>query len=197
MNCVHQQVGRKPNREGLWKTSPYLVPLAEPDAKRFKPYTDSSLHETVERLHDSKGTMSKTKFATREQALGFGWNPYSIILNASLAIAVASMAMYDCVHVYVCDGLADVELGKLMRTLRTLNKNSETTFGELATYLRRWCFPKRHGPSIVDDLFTEDKNKNNMSTGVFFEQREPISDARPCHTSLYAQDLLGSSRGQR
>ena len=73
--------------------------------------------------------------------------------------------MYDWVHIYICDGLADVELGLCMRQLRALK--SESSFGELATYLGRWRFPKRYGNSLVDNLFSEEKNKNNMSKGIF------------------------------
>jgi hypothetical protein len=163
-NCVQQQVGRNPKRDGPWKTEPYLVSIAEPDSKRFKPHTDDSIRATVQRLHDYRGTMNKTEFARREQALGFGWNPYTLILNESLAIGVASMVMYDWVHVYICDGLADVELGVFMRKLRTFK--SESTFGELATYIGRWRFPKRFG-NIVANLFSEEKNRNNLAKGVF------------------------------
>ena len=91
--------------------------------------------------------MGETAFVKREQALGFGWNPYILILNATLAIGVASIVMYDWVHIYTCDGLADVELGLCMRQLRALK--SESSFGELATYLGRWRFPKRYGNSLV------------------------------------------------
>jgi hypothetical protein len=164
-NCCQQQVGRKPKRDGPWKTEPYLASIAEPDVKKFKPHTDDSIRATVQRLHDYKGTMGKTAFAKREQALGFGWNPYSLILNATLAIGAASIVMYDWVHIYICDGLADVELGLCMRQLRALK--SESSFGELATYLGRWRFPKRYGNSLVDNLFSEEKNKNNMSKGIF------------------------------
>ena len=139
--------------------------------------------------------MSKTAFVKREQALRFGWNPYSLILNAMLAIGAASIVMYDWVHIYICDGLADVELGLCMRQLRALK--SESSLGELASYLGRWRFPKRCGNSLVDNLFSEEKNKNNMSKGIFTSSASDFLTLAPVILLYFRRVLLDSPRGRR
>jgi hypothetical protein len=46
-------------------------------------------------------------------------------------------------------------------------------------------------------LFTEEKDKNKMSTGVYSSNASQFLTIAPYHTSFYAQDLVGSPRGQR
>ena len=48
--------------------------------------------------------------------------------------------MYDWAHVYVNDGLADVELGQCMKHLQGARAHS--TFAELGQYIDRFTLPK-------------------------------------------------------
>ena len=71
--------------------------------------------------------------------------------------------MYDWAHVYVNDGLADVELGQCMKHLQGARAHS--TFAELGQYIDRFTLPKS-SPSVTR-LFTASANKNNLRKGGF------------------------------
>ena len=71
--------------------------------------------------------------------------------------------MFDWAHVYVNDGLADVELGQCMKALQ--GARAQSTFDELGHYVARFTLPKS-APSLAR-LFTASANKNNLRKGGF------------------------------
>jgi len=148
--------------EPLHAHSDYAVSIAETDSSRFKLHTDESLRAMLLRLHGYKGVLAKAEFHLREQLFGFSWNPYSLILNERLRLNVVSCLMFDWCHCYICDGLADAELGALMKRLHT--QKSATGYHELGRYIDSWTFPAR---CKLGHLFSESATKANLRKGAF------------------------------
>lgn len=67
------------------------------------------------------------------------------------------MIKYDWAHIYVHDGLADVELGMLMKVMQ--KHKSATSFNELGEYVSTFSMPK--GAPDLKHLFTSKANKLN------------------------------------
>ena len=98
-----------------------------------------------------------------KESLGWNYNPSNIILNRRFNLKIASMMMFDAARVYVHDGLADTELGQMMKVFHS-NK-CKTSFKELGEYVSTFTFPK-NAPSLKH-LFTASANKHNSKNGSF------------------------------
>ena len=61
--------------------------------------------------------------------LGFNYPPEALLLDRQLNAGLASRLMYDWMHVYLCTGLLDVELGMHMVALK--QEQSPTTYSAL------------------------------------------------------------------
>jgi hypothetical protein len=147
----------------LHEFSPYLVSIAEPNFALFKKHTDASLRTMLAKLHAYKSELSKEHFELREQLFGFNYNPHQLILNERLRLDVASMVMSDWCHTYICDGIADEELGSLMKAMQQIK--SPTTFSELGSYVVGWKQAKQH--ATLDHLFSDAANRNNLKKSTF------------------------------
>jgi hypothetical protein len=144
------------------------VSISNTDWKAFTKHSNESIRHVVQKLNDHHqmlidGTLTKDKFAELEQVLGWNWNPSNIILNDRFGLKVASMLMFDGAHVYVHDGLADTELGQMMKAFHT--HRSPTSFKELGEYVDSFTFPK-NSPSLKH-LFSASANRNNAKNGSF------------------------------
>ena len=134
----------------------------------FTKHTNESVRRVVQRLNqryqdyiDEK--ITKEKFEDVQQALGWNWNPSSVILNPRFNLKIADMLMFDAAHVYVHDGLADAELGQMMKVF--FSNHSLTSFAELGQYVSTFTFPK--ATPKLDHLFRPAANLNNSRKGTF------------------------------
>ena len=123
-----------------------------------------------------------TKDAIERTCIMYGWNytPANVILNASFKLDMPRMIMYDWAHIYVHDGLADVELGLCMKVLQKYNVG--TSYDELGTYLSAFTFPK--SCTNVAHLFTPEECKPLQDRQLqLYWQRVP--DIGACHPSVF------------
>lgn len=145
--------------EPLHKFSEYAVSSAEFDPTKFILHTDETIRQCVQRLHG----MSTGKATDMEPLYGWGRNPYSLILHPRISLNVASTVMWDFMHCYCCDGLADTELGLYMKHMHT-NK-TRTSYRELEQYVDGWVIPK--SLPKVKQLFSEQPARNNLRKESF------------------------------
>ena len=59
--------------------------------------------------------MTKDRFELLCKVCGRNYTPASVILNSRFNLDVPKLVMFDWAHLYVHDGLADVELGLCMK----------------------------------------------------------------------------------
>jgi hypothetical protein len=167
MLCANGVLHKQPRcNYGLWERSRYFVSLHNPDFSKFLFHTDASIAASVRRVRTLYHGGNKTRYNECSQAMGFNYNPFSLILRAVQPIKPASMLMYDWVHCFLCDGAADVELGMFMKRLRSL-RVKDTSFKELREYVKTWTFPKVYGNSMVERLFSESAITNNLKKESF------------------------------
>jgi len=143
--------------------SEYAVSLAESDFTKFEMHDDQTLRATVAKLHSYKGVLSADAFDERAQVLGFNYNPHSIILNERFRLQVVSMTMYDWAHIYISDGLADVELGEFMQQM--IRNRTDTTYSELGRYVTSFTTPRAR--RLPTHLFDATRYKNYLRSGSF------------------------------
>ena len=134
----------------------------------FTKHSDESIRAVVRRInahHDDllAGRITKDHFNLCSQMLGWNWTPANIILNDRFNLQVASSVMFDWAHIYVHDGLADVELGQCMKAFHS--RRLATTFKELGEYVGTFTFPK--GSPNPGHLFNDSANANNARKGSF------------------------------
>jgi hypothetical protein len=160
MNAVQHFSGKY---DGWHAHGAFGVSIAETDFSKFRKHTDASVREVVSRLHRYKEELGPGLFEEREQVLGYTYNAYSLIVDARFQLDVVSTTMYDWCHCYVCDGLADAELGLFMKVMH--QEGTATTYKELGDYVRSWTFPRASGSK--DALFSESACRNNLKKGTF------------------------------
>ncbi len=152
----------------LTERSDYWVGSDSTNWADFEKHNDDSLRNTVRALHNHHAAwkakrMKKEQYDEKSACLGFNFNAKSIILNTCFMLGIASIVMYDWAHTYVCDGLADTELGQCMKAMHTAR--TPTRFSELGEYVASFTFPRNCGNP--NHLFTESANRNNAANGGF------------------------------
>ena len=120
LDATHHHTGGIP----LHVLSDKAVRIADPDWTSFTKHTDDSIRDTVRRInqhHDNMtaGLMTHAEFDQRSIILGWNWAASNPILNPKFGLNIASSVMFDWAHVYVHDGLADVELGQCMKAFHS------------------------------------------------------------------------------
>lgn len=110
------------------------------------------------------GRISKAAFEEAETRRGWCWTPANIILNDRFQLNVTKMIMFDWAHIYVHDGLGDVEFGLAMSTLQKESKYN-TSFAECGQVVSQFELPK--STPKLDHLFHDDKNRNNYRKKSF------------------------------
>ena len=110
------------------------------------------------------GRISKAAFEEAETRRGWCWTPANIILNDRFQLNVTKMIMFDWAHIYVHDGLGDVEFGLAMSTLQKESKYN-TSFAECGQVVSQFQLPK--STPKLDHLFHDDKNRNNYRKKSF------------------------------
>ena len=163
-NATNHSIPGRP----LHLVCPEAIPITMFDLDLFDQYTDENIRETLRRLdshHDAflAGRMSKAEFDARETVLGWTWARNNPILADKYRLRIASSVMFDWAHIYVNDGVADDELGRCMKVLRS--PRADSSYRELGDYIARFTLPKS-APSITR-LFSESANKNNLRKTSF------------------------------
>ena len=110
------------------------------------------------------GRKSKDEFEKAQTRRGWNWTPANIILNERFQLDLPNIMMYDWAHIYVHDGLADVEFGLALSALQK-HSNHNTSFAECGQVVSQFEFQKS-APKL-GHLFTVDKNKNNYKKKSF------------------------------
>ena len=95
-----------------------------------------------------------------EKIRGWNYTPANVILSDRFDLNLPEIIMFDWAHVYVHDGLADVEFGLCMHALQK-NSKCGTGYTELGNYVQQFTLPK--STPKVAHLFSEDKNHNNYN----------------------------------
>ena len=148
------------------------VSISEFDVNAFKPHTKETIQAVIRKINENydewkdpaNKQMTKVKFDTLCKIRGWNWTPANVILNPRFDLNLATMTMFDWAHVYVHDGLADVEFGMLMKVFYSA-KSRACSYQELATYVESFRFPKS-APNL-GNLFTDSANVNNAKKGSF------------------------------
>jgi hypothetical protein len=166
--CANCTLENPPGDAPLHLLTDDAVSIAETDLSAFKKHSNASIQHVVRRLNDAHQqlldkTMTKTEFEELETIKGWNWTPSNVILNSRFGLKIAHMIMFDAAHVYVHDGLADTELGKMVKVFYSNRKT--TSFKELGEYVATFTFPK--GAPSLAHLFTASANKNNSQSARF------------------------------
>ena len=153
----------------LHELSRHAVSITNTDITAFKQHTGASLRSVFRRLRDYhnqvvSGDMSTEDFDLHSQVCGWNYSEANLVLNPRFQLNIPAMIMLDWAHVYVHDGLADVELGLCMKKFVS-SRSQTTSFRELGEYVSSFTFPK--GSPNPNHLFTESANANNNRKGSF------------------------------
>ena len=129
-------------------------------------HTASSFRAILQRLETAGLHAGADALHELEIVHGVRWVRNGLLYSEELRITPLNQ-MLDWCHVYLCGGLADVELGLLMSRLR--KSNAPTSYAVLGRYMALWSWPKqygRHGPSFAV-LFNKKSAKANLDSGAF------------------------------
>ena len=110
------------------------------------------------------GKMNKDDFEKAQTRRGWNWTPANIILNERFQLDLPRMMMLDWAHIYVHDGLADVEFGLALSALQKQSKHN-TSFAECGQVVSQFELPK--SAPTLGHLFQAEKNKNNFRKKTF------------------------------
>jgi len=140
-----------------------IVSIAEPNIASFRAHTDATVIALMKKLQAYKSTLGAGEFAEKEIMFGFTWNPCNLMLNARLQLGLVSVLMYDWAHIYLCEGLCDVEFGLFMKHMQV--ERTACSYKEFVTYSSGWENPK--GIPKIDRLFTPSAMRNNLKNSHF------------------------------
>ena len=157
--CMNFMIPRGEAAEEVLRTSGYFQGLACTDFGKFKPHTAETHRCVFRALADCKRSQSAAALRDKAEALGFNYNPHCLALHPRLhEVPIADTLMFDPGHMYVMNGLADVEFGMCMSKLRA----TFTTYVEIAEYARPFVWPQRApmGEKSVQRLVSENTKKN-------------------------------------
>jgi hypothetical protein len=150
--------------------SEYCVQITDTNIENFKQHTNESLRQVATKLQELKVTKSGGVLEHLEtNVYGYTWTPWSIIANARFGIDAADAIMFDWAHLYVSDGLADVEFGEYMKAMHVATTQGgighTCTYSTLGDYLKGWKWPKSRGSPL--HLFEPEKTKRFIKSGDF------------------------------
>lgn len=148
------------------------VSISEFNFAAFTPHTKKSTQQVIERINANYAKwrdpadrdMTKDRFEMLCKVYGWNWTPANVILNPRFNLNIPKMVMFDWAHIYVHDGLGDVEYGLCMKSFFTL-KSRACSYKEFKDYIATFTFPKS-SPAVLQ-LFTDSANVNNSRKGSF------------------------------
>ena len=164
--CVNAVQENTSAEVALHELTNSAVSIATTELSAFTKQTDKSIKKTVRKInsyHEQmvQGRITADEYDIRSSMLGWNHTVCNIILNDRFGLGLSKMIMYDWAHIYVHDGLGDVELGKLMKVLR----KTPSTYEELGDYVSRFSRPKN--AVELKHLFTKTAIKNNYKNESF------------------------------
>jgi hypothetical protein len=167
--CLNASQHKSAAEMPLHALSRHAVSIANTDITAFRQHTGASLRSVFRRIRNYRnqvvsGAMSPDDFELHTQVCGWNYSEANLVLNPRFQLNIPQMIMLDWAHVYVHDGLADVELGLCMKKFVT-SRSRTTSFRELGEYISTFTFPK--GSPNPNHLFTESANANNSKKGSF------------------------------
>ena len=147
-----------------------FVPTTASTLDSFQRHTDNSMRHLIQKLNAARANIELTPevFQNIQNMYGFVWTPRSIVLHEHMRIDVVSAMMFDYAHTYFCDGLADDELGKVMKCVH--KAKTKSTWQELGKYVKAWTWPRRFGSgqtAIHNRLFNAKSIKKYLAAGDF------------------------------
>ena len=139
------------------------------DLSAFRELKFDDLRKITERNNKDhadwiNGLITKETFEENQMFRGWNYNPANIVLNTRFRLDLPRLIMYDWAHIYVHDGLGDVEFGLCLSFLQNGSAYA-TSFAECGEYIKRFQQPKS-APSL-DHLFAKEKNNNNYEKKSF------------------------------
>lgn len=142
------------------------VSIAIADLKAFTALTRETLHDAIRKINAAytewkAERMSGEQFTRLTTIYGWNHSHANVILNERYQLDMPEMLMYDWAHIYVHDGLADVEFGYCMKWLQ----QTQSTYTEFGRYVSQFTFPK--SAPQVKHLFAEERYKNYYKTWNF------------------------------
>ena len=164
----------------------YAVPSTCIDKKQWIPHTDDTIIETLRSLQRKKLIMGPGAFEEAEIIAGFNHNDNSVLLGGH--VKLASSIMYDWMHVYLVNGLLDIELGLCMRALHEHRPALPVSWRALGEYVNQWTFPK--GSPKIDHLFVSASCRNNLKNRVFASSASELLTLVPVLLRFFAVVVL-------
>ena len=162
--CMNAVLHKAPHgSEPLHTHSDYATSIAVFDLKKFKKHTNESLRAAMLNLKEGSTTLGVGEFGLKQQLYGWNWSEHNLILNHRLQLKVVSVVMYDHAHIYLCEGLADVEFGLFMKHMQV--ERTRTTYAEFSNYHAGWKAPQQL-PNC-DRLFTPETNRIHLKNSHF------------------------------
>ena len=147
--------------------------IAEFDLSKFQKHNKQSVQRVIEKINsyyaewrdpDNK-YMTKDRFARLCIVHGWNYTLANVLLNRRFDLDIPKMVMFDWAHLYVHDGLGDVELGMMMKQFTSSRSSSACSYRELKDYVKKFTLPKS-APDIMC-LFTDSAITNNNKNGKF------------------------------
>jgi len=138
-------------RRGL--EGPGVVTIEELDDRKWQRSSDERERTRMRKLHDLFGQISAEDFVGYERSFGLTYNAEALLLDRVLRFCLVSTLVFDWAHVWVVNGLLDMEVGQCFGRFSQLTRPHPVTYKELGRFVCRFSFPKS-APS-VKHLFTD------------------------------------------
>ena len=112
----------------------YFVDICCADVALFDARSNKDVYDCADQLSSLYGTLTKGKFEDAEKMRGLNFNADGVLFANDLrdTFEPASSFTYDPMHCYVSNGVANVELALLMKSLKTAN----VTWQHLRDYVK-------------------------------------------------------------
>jgi hypothetical protein len=142
-----------------------LVPTTDTDYTKFRLHTNESVHALLQKLREQQLTSSKAHFEEMQTRLGWNLCERGLLMNARIGNRIINMIMFDWMHVYIVNGIFNVEVGLLLGQLRRRN----IRFGDLQNFVQKFSWPARL--------------QGNSASGVFEKRTGKLADPLKCSAS--------------
>ena len=131
-----------------------------------KCHTDASIRALLEELSDAHAAWVRkdlTKGAYDELCKDYGWthDPENILLDEQLGVGGVSMCMYDWMHIFLVNGLFNVEVLWLV----TFLKHWGYDYDSLDRFFRLWCWPRNS--KAMQQIFSSTGSRPSQNSDHF------------------------------
>lgn len=143
---------------------PGLLPLSCTDPSRFAIATSADWWLKVDRLRDVASTRSRQVLSRFQTAMGMNHTPEGVLLDCDLRhfVRPSEVFTYDSMHVFLSNGVAQVEVDALLGKLR----EAGLSLTDLQRYvLGEWKFCQARSKISLANCFTAARLKAFVSEG--------------------------------